>query len=1433
ASKQGRDGGRAVSELGVRTEPKLFPVFGKRPMESGGPGVSVGLESRHKRCLRGGREVFIIPMITLKSNEVSLGGPAASSISIDITISPTFLSVVPLVFRQLIDVSFMYDKFKTVHLDEALLAGKGGLSHKRFRMAQDQSLPGREGLLFGVHHVQDSEPRHGDTITSILRSLGSVPVASFEVKSKFNTMVVIFPEFNDLEMSDSVSSRYFEVYSRRISQTAGQHVGPDSVSTGGEQPGRGWGAPGPSRSDDYYISVFSNSSHPAVAFSHNISFLFALETDKEGGGGPPDHESLRISLEISQLRVQLPFVRNIGGGYSIDGAATRGVPRTGPEDAPESRDPILDIFIPSVNSCFVLSTSSHPEGEGGCHAAPETRGVLFGMVSIPIVFAIDGARIPVMDDTFILRSYALRRSGGEDSTRDFSRDLARLQDEISQEEGLELSREEDPCFARCMMSRPELLGVIINAVGDHYLQIQANLNNFRFIFSLTTFSVSAPYIQRINSWWNDIWLIRMRYPRCPGSTMRYFYVDTRSDTMNISSFGVASRSTRLDYVADGLEEVPRQEQHSSKRDAGGPMFRWDGVEGANEVYCVNRFDYANFEVTSPLFFPLDDSIPIVLALPVTASLDERVRPWNSLEFRPEDGFVLRFNQSLKDFNLEILQEERRSGSGPGKPGPASENHQGTGDLAREGGACPGSRATVKPDPFLVCSCREPGRPARLDSSLSESNMLNGELAEFGPDEETPARLDHRLSVNAEQVSDQRGVYVVGGQGTGGEDLSVIHEGSLDYFALANHAQRISRSQKKVSGLLSGWISLRQKLSSNSSSVGQAPRDEDPRWGAQEAVSSEESLQTGPEGGPRRRSFSLFKRRSSNEGGGGLHLSPIHEGGPGNRTSESEQKTRRESRHVAGGSTEEERIFKFQVSLNNLEIWFHRDNVKENMSVVSRENLTKDEIDQLTLEEVAVDWMSKAVHCVPASRSTRERGRDRDTFRIRIQDPHGEDSGPRLGDFEDEDEDEDEDEELEFVGCEVDLQEADLDGGGRAGRHIRAKGGRGARRREEGADGSLPIRTRSLHSDGTSRPTTRQTTTTSPSRAGRDEGGRRGGGVSGGGSGARGRVLQGEEGGCGSSGGQGLRGEGEPVSERDGVLHTAELRGFPVRIREEALAQFGVLPISQQGESCCTCNYCRITSLRRYLYLHTLNGRNIYLSLTKAVPDRIKRDFLLLISHLKIFSTPSGVRKSSISKYWTGYHIETEFVISEVTISVSMDILQEIKLFISNFKEVRDSIAYYSLVYSRSRKSYIVPEAILNPFSPSETTPPAQIQTQAHAQAQAHAQTRRSFLSQVLPTIIRGSGSSAGVQGREFRRAFGGVIPGLVRVLALVELDAGESGDTALLLGVSASPLECALHSRVGEEALETGDAAEFGQETAVRDLHEQRLGGLFLSQGDG
>ncbi|XP_665342.1 hypothetical protein [Cryptosporidium hominis TU502] len=996
-------------DLLLNSKPKIFPVFGKRPIEE----EDFDNEKKHKRCFKSaGKEIYIIPIITLKSNEMNLGTSSSimgSPISIEITISPTFLSVIPLIFRQFIDISYMYDKFKTIHLDDALI----GLNRKRssnqsFKFNQDQNTLKSQSMFFEAQKTNSQDSKHVDTVTSLLKSLKNIPITSIEIRSKFNTMVVIFPEFNDMEMSNNVSSRYFESYSKKINSRIKEdsnfllNYNEEEIEKEARErqirksecTNKNTGT----ENDDYYISVFSNTYHPAIAFSHNLNFLFILETEKEGKDEKVlDHESLKISLEISQLRVQLPFVKNIGGNYIMDeidkfNSSKDYFKMMSSEDNVQGRDPILDVFIPSLNSCFVLSRNIQNEVNTEIHGS-DTFGILFGMVNIPIVFAIDGAGIPVMDDTFILRNYALRKNGGENNMNILVEDM----EKVHQEEGMmelrggDLNGEEDPCFTNCMMNRPELLGIIINAIGDHYLQIQANLNNFRFIFSLATFSVSAPYIQRINSWWNDIWLIRMRYPRCEGSTMRYFFVDTRSDGINISSYGLTSKGTKFDYIIeDKVEEEDEEEDeddddeeegkendrrknnnkyHEKEQNEDetksldhGKGFKWKCIKGTNEVYSVNSFDYINFEITNPLFFPLDESIPIVLALPVTACLDDIVRPWNSLEFEIKDGSVIQFDERLKSFNMEILIEERRIGFSKSKSivtgSPSLRLNKGNDSYIMK------PQSVVKLDPFLICHCSNKSNLSRINSNISDSNLVQNEFAEFNSDEENQALMDFRFSVKMNEET--LGI---------GEDshrqLNHGGEGSFEYFTLA-HSNKISKSQKKVGGFLNGWNSFKHRLSSNSS-LALIPKDDhfhsdhqfemvDNDDNYMKTVTRRHSASLDNLVSSSRRSFSLFRRRFSNEVGNThnhhhLNLSPINENdhhqinskrsdlrsGKDNINNDNNNTNNNNNNNVNNNnnfnsSVEEERIFKFQLSLNNLEIWFHRDNKKENMSVISKKNL---------------------------------------------------------------------------------------------------------------------------------------------------------------------------------------------------------------------------------------------------------------------------------------------------------------------------------------------------------------------------------------------------------------------------------------------------------------------------------------------------------------
>ncbi|KAF7457543.1 putative integral membrane protein [Cryptosporidium felis] len=1389
-------------ELLLGSRPKIFPVFGKRPLRE----ESCELGERYRRRFADGKEVFIIPIITLSSNEVDLGRcEVGAPISIEIIISPTFLSMVPLVFRQLVDISYMFERFMTVN--------RQGVLVKKSKASKTDKRPWESLEVLGGRRTED--PKRSDSISGVVRLFKGIPVPSLKVNSKFNTMVVIFPELSELEESESVSSRYFEAYYGAARK--GGRAPPGSGETARTEV-QGVGTEGAantsSRGDEYFISAFSNKSHPALAFSHSLSFSFALASDREGetGGTLSEQDSLRVSLEISQLRVQLPFIRNIGGGYEMDSAKeleSRESLKT-TSDEVESRDPILDVFIPSTSSCFVLSQNSPAKDRE--EPLEAKSGVLFGMVSIPIVFAIDGARIPVMDDTFVLRNYALRRGrglqdekeyrflfGGAVSPKPNGEDTLDGKPELRQEEpvGTEASVEEDPCFADCMMNRPELLGVVLNAVGDHFLQIQASLNNFRFIFSLTTFAVSAPYIQKLYSWWSNIWLIRMRYPRCPRSTMRYFFVDPKNDFLNISSFGLVPRNCeRADPVQDELSSSPKE---------GAPA--WPAYGGGTDaIYNVNRFDYLHHEITNSLFFPLDESIPVVIALPPTACLEKDVRPWNSLEFETRGSLASKFEGSLRSFNAEILfgswRGEKNGSREPAEEQPAdfwnqnrfSGDEKATPEPIRlqehfpdsEGGvkAAPekgrkGSRSGI-PDPFLVCVCRHPKfiqdlRPslARADSCSSESRPQS-ELEEFDSEEEAPAKFDFRLSRKMEQnVATETELGLGAAPDVKGE-LS-----SFEYLEPASHSRETSKFQRRT--LFNGWSSFKQRMSLTSFGGPGATREGRTPSANSSALALRRRSSSLDNSSTRKRSLSFFKRKSSNElvPSGGL-LPLINEAGDGGKSSLGPRMGSQFHRREEPEKDKKTHplLLKFQLSLNNLEIWFHRDPRRDGLDKPSKEDRLKDEIDQLTLEEVSVDWMSKAVYCLPAAKARKQNSpQERDHFKITIQNHLR--SGPESREFleEEEEEEEEEDrqnqerdfpEEIEFrQKCPLDMtgsrklfansyevfefrknistyDQADYDYIMKSSRYGRRQGLAVHRYLKPSSstcyipyNSEATRRVENLYLDSAR----------SGARLGEAH------------PSAAWRGLREDSGGNPKK--QGLKENQFLNGTAFSVLLSLDvstemmdetfrfsgecneiriLPGFPVGVREETLRHAGVLgsKTNKKRRQRCTCNYCRISALRRYLYLHTLNGRNIYLGLSK-VSDHFKKDFLLYVSSLNIYMVPSGIRKSQISENWTNYQIEAELVINEVTVSVSMDILQEVRLFTNYYKDIRDEIAYHSFWSSRSRNTYICPEAILNPFLRDGFGPSGQGSAESPLSASlgaASSGNRRSFLSQIFPTTPR-------------------------------------------------------------------------------------------------
>ncbi|KAK6590870.1 hypothetical protein RS030_111877 [Cryptosporidium xiaoi] len=1392
-------------------KPKIFPVFGKRPIKNEEQEImKINLKKENYEIKDIG-DVYIMPIMSLISNEIFYENGLFSQMIINIVISPTFISMVPFTIRQLLDLFYMFNRFSTLDLDSSLFRKRKdeNINFSNIKSNNNNNNNNNNGNNNNNNNNNNGNNNNGnnnnnngnnnnnnnDSIIKIIELFNRAMITSFEVKVKFNTLIITFPELNDLIKSESISSCYFESVTNKknsifdisdvkmndklielIKKRNKYILDTDHKLNSGIND---------NYDGDYYLFSFTNKNNPALAISHNFRFHISVENNLKFNNGNINNgiifdmnnnvytESIKLNFEISQLRIQLPFLKNIGADYSIDSLIHNNTINKKNniklENDLENMSPILDVFIPSINSSFILTkTMTKLNISNKYKNNTVIKGIMFGMINIPLVFAIDGAKIPVIDDTYILREYTLKLNNDseEKNINYFNNfDNNKINDILVDEE--------DTCLSNYVINKSELLSIIVNMIGNNYLRLQMCLNNFRFIFSLTTFSVSSPYIERMYSWWNDIWLINMRYPRNNNSTMRYFILDTKNDMISISSFGIVSKSNIYkEDINDDYSDINIYNENKT-----------------NEIYSVNRFNYLDQEITGPIYYPLDETIPIVIAYPMTALLNQKLKPFNSIEYK-DDNLKMLFDNTLIERNNKILHNLEHNYV----MNNTSVNNDKTSNLTVNVQL----NTKKEPNPYKICGCKT----SSINNSNSEYKLKNDELDEFNSDEYYPIKNVEKLSLNIDDSINNNLLNI-----------------SSKIVSDDNVYESNKNSKKSIVNIFNIWGSKKSKATYNN------------------LIEESEHFSS-----LKRKSFSIFKKRNSKECVPYI-LSPISEnkGHIMKRGFESltldynnlDSNINNSYRHFHTEDNIDENIsrcgdynfneesdlcsynnekeIEFQISLSNLEIWFHRDISKYNNISIFNSNSSNEEATNLTLEEVSLDWMSKAVHCIPSSV-------DNDTYKIQINNNNNNNSSfinirndelyDNVDFYENYNDDEYEDnteyDEYENISIDYDnycgknvcdrtnsmnnenmfydanenfdeyegyndsdynyniqisnkklnlftnsyeiykfrknistYDQADYDYIMKSSRYGKRQGLSVNRYLKS----STPSYYISKNDRNISLINLDDSTNTNDSNNYykiKDE--------------VNTNKLN-----INNKSNNSKIDEGDftdsvafsmflnlnlnTLIKTETFNFSCEfndlmiLPGLPVKINYNKFISenFNYKKNTITNKKECNCNYCKIISLRIYMYLLTLNSRNVYIPFDIS-GEEIKRDLLLYIKNIKLLVLPSSKTVSKLSNKLTTYELNVEFLIDNIILSLSMDIFQEIRLFNEYYRDTLNSIINYYLWYIKSCKTYIITESILNPYSINNYE--NQINKTIEDPTLNRYRNINSFLNQLLPTNIK-------------------------------------------------------------------------------------------------
>ncbi|OII73512.1 hypothetical protein cand_003370, partial [Cryptosporidium andersoni] len=659
--------------------PKLFPVFGKRPIPRSNLDSSnnkeIGKSKRVQTYTQGtdlpdsnsklNRQLFkkdkkriiqvnsgkfcnetegmqILPLFSLEALDQDICN-TDRSINASVIISPTFMTLLPNFFRQLIDIFHFINKFmnfkyqaengisvdksetnsedsKDENLRNIPITTSTSLQSNNVTTLSSNNLLNRDIKMFPDDLCISDEAYTSescgtsDAILDILEKIKVIPLSSISLKAQLHTMVITFPEFHDTILTQSISSEHFDGFNYS-----------------------------PSR-NRYLVATFPGIYKPAIAVKCNFNICYLKLNNDEliGSENTTSNDgqanSAKLEFDISNIRLQFPYVQNIGENFVFEESSSLQGMRNYKSSNKSLFCPILDIFVPSIHSCFILTKiitcsssiqADHDELSDSENLSNlNETGVVLGSLSISSIFAFDAAEIPIIENTHLIRNSILG---------DHIKNVCVNQQGKGYSNGIinSYNPEGNVYFddSELMTMDSQILSISFNLKGLS-MESQLEIKCFRFMFSLTTVNLSVPYIQRVLSWWNDLWTIRIRFPRCTNSTMRYFLVDMCSDKLYSSSYGLTTRSQNSNQYVK-LSDFPIKNS-----------------EFCNSVYTVNIYDYWQHELTNPLYFPLDVSVPIVLALPPTSILVPNVRPYNAIR-RTNNFTPSLLNSYVKYYDYEF------------------------------------------------------------------------------------------------------------------------------------------------------------------------------------------------------------------------------------------------------------------------------------------------------------------------------------------------------------------------------------------------------------------------------------------------------------------------------------------------------------------------------------------------------------------------------------------------------------------------------------------------------------------------------------------------------------------------------------------------------------------------------------------------------------
>ncbi|KAL7068755.1 hypothetical protein ACR3K2_07970 [Cryptosporidium serpentis] len=1024
--------------------PKLFPVFGKRSIPrsnldsvnnqkigksnevqkySQGTDLSDSksklngqLFKKNKKSIQINSGKFcneaegmqILPLFSFEALDQDICN-TDRSINASVVISPTFMTLLPNFFRQLIDIFHFIEKFmnfeyqiensisidgsetnsensKDENLRNIPIVTSTSLQSNNVTTLSSNNLSNRDikvspdDLCISDEAYTSESCGTPDAILNILEKIKVIPLSSISLKAQLHTMVITFPEFHDTILTQSISSEHFDGFNYS-----------------------------PSR-DRYLVATFSGIYRPAIAVKCNFNICYLKLNNDELIGSENatnnngETNSAKLELDISNIRLQFPYVQNIGENFVFEESSSLQGMHNHKSSKKNISCPILDIFVPSIHSYFILTKvitcsssiqAGHDElNDPGYLCNLNETGVVLGSLSISSIFAFDAAEIPIIDNTHLIRSSILG-----DHIKDVcvNQQGKGYSDEIINScnpEGNNIYFD----HSELTTMDSQILSISFNLKGGSSIESQLELKCFRFIFSLTTVNLSVPYIQRVLSWWDDLWTIRIRFPRCTNSTMRYFLVDMCSDKLYSSSYGLTTRNQHRNQCIK-LNSFPIKNS-----------------EFCNSVYTVNIYDYWQHELTNPLYFPLDISVPIVLALPPTSVLVCNVRPYNSI--RRSDNFTPSLlNSHVKyygyEFRFKKLMNSKQILSISGNSSLAN--------IEKLRNICFTSKLTEQTPTLSEISRIITG----ISNSRETVDIKDGCNPVYGDDCEEFGNYPSRSQIGENKDEGNKNSLSIH---ISEEDANKVVSNSVDYHLLSSAMNGIHKMAKIVRyPIIYSWSTIRQKLLStdksnlttnidqNFGSINESTKvvDEinfsnvnDNFLGCNSVHSKEEMSRTN------NNSIENIKSGKFDYGPGidepgklnfvddklakfkvlSTISKKISKVGKSKRTKSRDYNTYSSGDYLNNENsnecaqlvieniqtTQSKQRLNIQVIIENLEIWVHRDLSLEksgdtqiikdseikNSNMLSSKRLNKKLPPELTLEEAAIDWIAKSVYCVP-------------------------------------------------------------------------------------------------------------------------------------------------------------------------------------------------------------------------------------------------------------------------------------------------------------------------------------------------------------------------------------------------------------------------------------------------------------------------------------